>query len=137
MRIHHFAIQVKNIDISIKFYTEKLGFKIKIPKTAIKTPKTITEDGFYCYLTIDSQDVDLELVQINNKNVKKNNTTSFAPPICPHIGLKTDNFDEDLELLKKRKVQIFDGPHIIPNDVKMLTILDPDGYRIDIGQLLR
>ncbi len=57
--------------------------------------------------------------------------------MCPHIGLETDNFDEDLELLKKREVSIFEGPYIIPHDVKMLTILDPDGYRIDIGQLLK
>lgn len=134
MRIHHFALQVRDIDISIKFYTEKLGFKIKIPKTPFKNiPKAPKEEGAYCYLTLGLNGCQLELVQIYGKKME-----SFSvPPICPHVSLETYNFDEDLELLKKRKVKIFDGPHIIPHDVKILTILDPDGYRIDIGQLLK
>jgi len=130
MKIHHFAIQVKDIDNSAKFYTEQLGFKIK-------TPKTTTEDGLYTYLNLDLDGAELELIQIHDKSVKKENRNISNPPMCPHIALESNDFDKDLELLKKRGVKIFDGPHIIPNDVKMLTILDPDGYRIDIGQLLK
>lgn len=131
MKIHHFGIQVKNIDKSIKFYTEKLGFKIK-------TLKTTTEDGLYTYSNLDLNGAELELVQIHSKEkINKDNKSIYNPPICPHIGLESDDFDKDLEFFKKNGVKIFDGPHVIPNDVKFLTILDPDGYRIDIGQLLK
>ena len=50
--------------------------------------------------------------------------------------METDDFDKMLKQLIEKGVKIFDGPYIIPGDVKILTILDPDNYRIDIGQLL-
>ena len=75
MKIHHFGIKVKDIDKSIDFYTEKLGFKIK-------TPKTTTKDGLYTYANLDLDGAELELVQIHSedkiidnktkKNVSKN-----------------------------------------------------------------
>ena len=125
MKLHHFGIQVNDIDKSIKFYTEKLSFKIKTPKA---------EDGIYLYsnLVLNS-DVELEIIQIKGETIEKKE----KPPICPHIALESLNFDKDLQILKEKGVKIFDGPHIIPNDVKIVTILDPDNYRIDIGQLIK
>lgn len=36
MKLHHFGIEVKDIDKSIAFYIEKLGFTIDVPKTREK-----------------------------------------------------------------------------------------------------
>jgi catechol 2,3-dioxygenase-like lactoylglutathione lyase family enzyme len=130
MKLHHFAIKVKNIDISIKFYVEKLGF-------LIKTPKATTEDGKYSYLNLDLGGAELELIEDHDKTPEKEKVDLSKPPMCPHIALQSDDFEMGLQLLKTNGVKIFDGPHVTPNDVKMLTILDPDGYRIDIGQLLK
>ena len=130
MKIHHFAIKVKNIDKSIAFYIEKLDFKIKIPKTK-------SNDGLYTYANLDLGGGELELIQIHSEDKVQIENNIDKTSLCPHIGLETYNFDADLELLRKRGVEIFIGPHVIPNDVKILTILDPDGYRIDIGQLLK
>jgi catechol 2,3-dioxygenase-like lactoylglutathione lyase family enzyme len=115
MKIHHFGIQVKDIDRSIVFYIEKLGFEIK-------TCKTLTSDGAYLYanLALGSSGVELELIQIVGKVFRK--TKSSEPPICPHIALESDDFDRDLLALQEKGVQIFDEPHIIPNDVKILLI---------------
>ncbi|MEI6242765.1 MAG: VOC family protein [Chlamydiota bacterium] len=124
MKIHHFAIEVSNIDRSAEFY-QKLGFQTK-------TPKTLTKDGLYSYMNLDLGGAELELIEIHQNKTKK----AISPPICPHIGLETNNFEKDLQLLHERGVTIFDGPHIIPNDVKIVTILDTDNYRIDIGQLI-
>lgn len=132
MKIHHFGLKVKDIDKSIKFYTEKLGFKIKTPKTT-----TEYEHNLYIWANLDLNGAELELIQSYDKNEKKEDINILSPPMCPHIGLESDDFDKDFELLKKRGVKIFDGPHTIPKDVKYLTVLDPDGYRVDIGQLLR
>ena len=129
MKIHQFGIEVKDIDKSIEFYTEKLDF-------IIKTPKTLTEDKKYLYANLSLGGAELEVIQIMD-NSKTDKEEDSLPSLCPHIGLESDDFDSDFELLKKRGVSIFDGPHVIPNDVKMLTILDPDGYKIDIGQLLK
>lgn len=129
MKIHHFGLQVKDIDKTIKFYTEKLGFIIKIPKT-------LSEDGkyLYSYLALADSEVKIEFVQIQKKPLKKKNP--LFPDLFPHIALETKDFDKDLKLLSEKEVKIFERPIVIPNDVKMMTILDPDNYRIDIGQLL-
>lgn len=124
MKIHHFGIKVDNIDKSIKFYTEQLGFKIK-------TPKKTSDDGVYTFSNLDLNGAELEIVQVNEKNkkIKKKEISYF-----PHFGLESYDLEKDLETLKKRGVKIFEGPIVIPNDVKMFSILDPDNYRIDIGQ---
>jgi len=128
MKIHHFAIEVNNINESLDFYTEKLGFKIK-------TPIKSSEDGLYYYVNIDLGGSELELIQVLNKGTKKQKTSKSS--ICPHIALESFDLERDLLELKKRGVKIFDGPHFFPGDVQIVTVLDPDNYRIDIGQLLK
>ena len=130
---HHFALEVTDIDKSIAFYTDKLGFKIHIQKTKVdKNPKADVENLFYAYLEANSGSY-LELIEFCEKKEKQ----QILHKNCPHIGLETNDFEATLKLLEKNNVEIFDGPHIIPGDVKILSILDPDGYRIDVGQLLK
>lgn len=129
MKLHHFGIEVKDIDKSMEFYVQKLGFEIDTPKTQEKSMRVL-----YTNLKCGN-DVTLELVQYMDKNFDRDIDIS-NPPICPHIAMETDDFDGVLKRLQEKGVKIFDGPHIIPDDVKLLTILDPDNYRIDIGQLL-
>jgi catechol 2,3-dioxygenase-like lactoylglutathione lyase family enzyme len=131
MKIHHFAIEVECIDKSLEFYTEKLCFKIK-------TPLKYTEDGLYAYANIDLGGSELELIQLLKDNHEANKEKHFSnPALCPHIALESFDFERDLLELKKKGVKIFDGPHVFPGDVKIVTILDPDNYRIDIGQILK
>jgi catechol 2,3-dioxygenase-like lactoylglutathione lyase family enzyme len=100
MRIHHFGLEVQNIEKSISFYTEKLGFKIQ-------THKTATKDGIYFYVNIKLGDAELELIEIRDKNSKAKKNSSF-PQLCPHIGLESFDFDQDLKLLLEKGVKIFD-----------------------------
>ena len=126
MNIHHIALYVKSIEESIDFYVSKLGFEII-------NPKGITEDKKYSYINIDLNGIELELIQNHDKNDEilfKENA------LCPHIAFESKDINKDIELLKKNNIDITDGPHTIPNDVIKLTILDPNGYKIDIGQLL-
>jgi hypothetical protein len=39
--------------------------------------------------------------------------------------------------LKSKGIKILEGPYVDPNNVKIITFADPDGYRIDIGQILK
>jgi catechol 2,3-dioxygenase-like lactoylglutathione lyase family enzyme len=129
MKLHHFAIEVKDIDRSIAFYIEILGFKISVPKSHEKNINAL-----YTNLSCGN-DVTLEFIQYLDKDFDRNINIS-NPQQCPHIAMGTHDFDAVLQNLQEKGVKIFDGPHIIPGDVKILTILDPDNYRIDIGQLL-
>ena len=129
MKLHHFGIEVSDIDESIAFYIETLGFETSVPKT-LEKDVNILYTNLKC-----GNGVTLELIQYVGKSFSREVNLS-NPPLCPHIAMETHNFDETLKQLKKKNVGIFDGPHTIPGDVKILTILDPDGYRIDVGQLL-
>lgn len=124
MKIHHFAIKVKNIDSSINFYIEKLGFKIE-------TPKVTTEDGLYIFAYLNLNGSLLEVVQCNDGKEIKDNA------LFPHIGFESDDIEKDLKYLKSRGIKILEGPYIDLNNVKIITFADPDGYRIDIGQILK
>lgn len=124
MKLHHFAIEVSDIDQSLEFYTQKLGFSVITPKKAEK-------DYFYANISLQSE-VELELIQIKDK--KRAKPTKVLR--CPHLALESFDFDQDLKELISKGVEIFDGPHEIPGDVKIVTILDPDHTRIDIGQRL-
>ncbi|MFA6409210.1 MAG: VOC family protein [Gammaproteobacteria bacterium] len=130
MKLHHFGIEVKDIDKSMDFYIKNLGFEISVPKSYAESINL-----WYTNLSCGNE-VTLELVQYIDKIFSRNIDVS-NPPLCPHIAMETDDFDGVLEKLQKQNIKIFDGPHIIPGDVKILTILDPDNYRIDIGQLLK
>lgn len=133
MRFHHFAIEVSDMDRSIAFY-EKLNFVLQDPKVKITGMKSKSFEGdlFYAYLK-DASGFCLELIEICNKKLME----PLNAPLCPHLALESDDFEADLALLKERGIAFFDGPRTIPGDVKILSILDPDGYRIDIGQSLK
>jgi catechol 2,3-dioxygenase-like lactoylglutathione lyase family enzyme len=134
MNFHHFGINVEDIDNSIAFYTQILGFRIITPKTKVDDKFPGVESHYYAYLMGDSGAV-LELIQFCDKLLRKNK--NGATPISPHLGLETDDFDATLKVLQNNNVEIIDGPHIAEGDAKYLTILDPDEYRIDIGQVLK
>jgi catechol 2,3-dioxygenase-like lactoylglutathione lyase family enzyme len=125
MKLHHLGIQVKDINKSIKFYVDILGFLIKKPKT---------QEGIYTYIYLvhGDSEVQLELFQIKDEKPQKIEKLSSNP----HFAFESFNLDKDLQEVKSKGVQI-DGPHEIPHDIRYFTILDPDHYRIDIGQLLK
>ena len=125
MKIHHFAIEVSNIEVSIDFYVNILGF-------VIKAPKRTSSDGEYSYVNIDLFGTELELIEYHKLKINKINKAK----ITPHLGIESFDIEKDILTLKKNNIKIIDGPHKIINDVIKLTILDPDGYRIDIGQLI-
>ncbi|KQC13577.1 MAG: hypothetical protein APR63_08310 [Desulfuromonas sp. SDB] len=122
MRMHHFAIQVSDINKSVDFYTKILGFKIV---------ETDTRNDGYVYLDLNNSGVLLELVSIDeNKNIYSDQNPS------PHLALESIDLDKDFQILKERGLVNFDGPYVVQNDVKILSVFDPDNYKIDIGQKL-
>ncbi len=127
MKIHHFAILVTDIDRSLEFYIQKIGFDVRVPKTMD------SHGYYYANISLSGSCSELELIQVIGKKIPKEKT----PPLCPHIALESVDFEKDLQRLQEKGVDIFDGPHIFPHDVQMMTILDPDGYRIDIGQRIQ
>lgn len=131
--LDHVALAVRDLDKSIKFYTEILGFKIKMGKVYDKT-----ENVTAASIILGQGNTALELIQFHDKNKQLPHLNkNQEPTLCPHIGLETVDFNATMEKLKANHVRIIEGPTVVPHDVKLITIVDPDNYRIDIGQLLK
>ena len=118
--LHHFALTVENLEKSIEFYTNKLGFKIHGEDT---------RRNKYIYLTLANSEISLELLQSREKLADQNHGN-----MRPHLALSSDDIENDLKSMESKGLKSLEGLKIIPGDVKIFTVIDPDGYYIDVGQ---
>jgi len=101
------SIQVADIDQSIKFYQDILGFKLLYH---------IKEMG-WCELATELKGVNVGLSQVEKPAKLSGTKLTF--------GVK--NIDATRKLLEQKKVR-FDGPTVeIPGMVKLATFFDPTG----------
>lgn len=126
--IHHIAINVKNMEESIKFYRDVLGFEqdrsvrledLKLDITFFKLPGGSTL---------------LELIHYDEANI--------IPPydvtdrgIYRHIAFVVDNVDAVAEHLKKNGYE----PHFGPVDlealgIRVVLVKDPNGVEVEFCQ---
>ena len=121
MKILHAMIRVKNVQESIKFYSELLGLK--------KTHEIKLEDCVLHFLKDDSADFEIELTE--NFDTPENgyqNGNAFG-----HFAFETDNMDEF-----DKKFKAFGGEYLYEPFVmeeansKIAFIKDPDGNEIEI-----
>lgn len=129
LKIDHFAFEVSDLQASIRFYEENLGFK---------TETTFVDENEHETLAVlGTEGGKLELIQVLDEH---NQPQPFEPQhirkhFCPHIALETDNFDEFLAKVRVKKIKLIHGPLEIPRLVKWLYLCDPDDNVIEIFQL--
>ena len=125
MKILHAMIRVKDIDKSIKFYTELLGLK--------KTHEIKLEDCILHFLKGEDSDFEIELTQnFEIPEVGYVNGNAFG-----HFALETKDMNEF-----DKKFKAFGGEYLYEPFVmeeaqsKIAFIKDPDGNEIEIIQKL-
>ena len=125
MKILHAMIRVKNIDKSMKFYTELLGLK--------KTHEIKLEDCILHFLKDDDNDFEIELTQ-NFENPKEGyqNGNAFG-----HFAVETQNMDEFDKKLKTMGYTYLYEPFVMEEaKSKIAFVKDPDGNEIEIIEKL-
>jgi glyoxylase I family protein len=121
-RIDHLEIIPKDIEETISFYTDVLGFKVK-ERNKMNMP-ALSE---ITYLTLG--DTMIELLAFK----------SPAPgPEAPFVGyrmlaLEVDDMDKTVEYLKTKGVAITRGP-VTMGKTKRAEIKDPSGISIELRQ---
>jgi glyoxylase I family protein len=121
-RIDHVEIISGNLERSIRFYQEILGFGFK--ERMISSSPEIEEIAF---LTLG--DTMLELLAFRNA----------APPLkSPLVGFRTmaievDDMDRAIEYLKAKGVEVSKEP-VTRGRSKRAEIRDPDGLMIELRQ---
>ncbi|ABW20268.1 VOC family protein [Alkaliphilus oremlandii] len=119
MKIGFVAIHVKDLDESLVFYTELLGF------TEIK--RFSPEEGVHLVFLKDEEAGKLELVY--NQNVSKSPKDSKGSKVT--VGLEVQNLEAVLRKLKSKGVEPIRGPIAVPSGEKIAFIEDPNGVEIE------
>jgi catechol 2,3-dioxygenase-like lactoylglutathione lyase family enzyme len=118
LRLNHVQITVPNLDESIAFYTNVMGFRVafKLPAPADGRPPTT-------FVQIN-RDTFLEVVQ----------ATANVSPGITHIGLQTDDLDATVAQVRRGGVTVPDPRP--PNGIgsRLATVFDPHGIRLEINE---
>ena len=115
MSFDHMAFQVSDMDSSISFYTQKLGFKLNFRST--------NEEEKEEYAFLEHENARLELI----KNLKEEyQKPEIKKPYCPHLCLEVENMKQSVETLKKDNIHIVRGPLEIKDEETWIYFSDPD-----------
>ncbi len=121
-RIDHVELVPKDIEQTISFYTDVLGFKVKE-----RNKMTMPGLSEISYLTLG--DTMIELLAFKDPP---------AGPESPFVGyrlmaLEVDDMDRTVEYLKSKGVAITRGP-VTMGKTKRAEIKDPSGISIKLRQ---
>lgn len=125
MKILHAMIRVKDIDASMKFYTELLGLK--------KTHEIKLEDCLLHFLKGEDGDFEIELTE--NFETPENayeNGNAFG-----HFAVETKDMDKFSERVNELGYTYLYEPFVMEEaQSKIAFIKDPDGNEIEIIEKL-
>jgi len=123
MKFDHAAFQVSDINRSIEFYVDKLGFRLCSQET------DDNEQEIFAFLELG--DARIELLQDLEGPYE---IPAIVKPYCPHFSLGVDDLNQVAGMLKKKNVPIVRGPLKIKGQVTWLYISDPDNNILEYVQ---
>jgi catechol 2,3-dioxygenase-like lactoylglutathione lyase family enzyme len=123
MSFDHVAFQVSDMDSSISFYTQKLGFKLNFRST--------NEEEKEEYTFLEYGNARLELIKNLKEEYKK---PEIKKPYCPHLCLEVENMKQSVEILKKNNIYIIRGPLEIKDEETWVYFSDPDNNVLEYIQ---
>ena len=121
MKFSHVMIRVKNIDDSMKFYTELLDLT--------RTAEVKLDDSTLYYLSDEDGQTQIELTY-NNETPKDGykNGNAFG-----HLAFEVDSIEKFTEKMVKFGYQYLYEPFFMPEvNMHIAFLKDPDGNEIEI-----
>jgi lactoylglutathione lyase len=123
MKLLHTSITVKDMDESIKFYTEIIGLELRNRRDV---PENKAEIAF---LSDKQSDVQLELTYWKEKKDWNQGDE------LDHLAFGVPDMDEAMKFFKNRKVEITKEPYSLRgSNTKIAFISDPNGIWLEIIQ---
>ena len=115
MGYDHGAFRVRDLEKSIAFYKEKLGFAHLFTH--------VTEKFGEKYAMLEFNGARLELIETIGETF-----TPVRPqrPYCPHLCFQAEDMEEVTAALKQNRIEILDGPNEIPGSEQWIYFMDPD-----------
>lgn len=129
MKIDHFAFEVSDLEASMRFYVDKLGFKVQFDRM-------VDTSEHEAFAVLEMEGGKLELIQALSQ---ENEPQPFEPPAlrphyCPHLALQVEDFEATLSMLAAQGITIARGPLEVPGVAKWLYVCDLDGNVIEFCQ---
>ncbi|MGK7953920.1 MAG: VOC family protein [Crocosphaera sp.] len=130
-RVHHIALNVKNMTISRHFYGQLLGLHELTGDEVPSTLKDLVAQGKVAnFVTPDGLVLDLFWEpDLSPPNDDPKQQFTRANHLAFHI--EADLFDQAVEVLKKNQVLIDHGPVTRPTG-RGIYFYDPDGFMVEI-----
>ena len=127
LRFDHFAFEVADLDASIRFYVDRLGF--------VETWRHRNDEEAEECVFLTAGDVRLELLTRLEKG--KFQRREIGRPHCPHLAIAVDDMDAAVANLTEKEVPILRGPLIVEGEVRWLYFADLDNNIIEFVQWLK
>lgn len=137
-RMDHLAVAVSDLEQSLKFYTEILGFEETL-RFESKLP------GIKRISFVRLGETTLELIEMENSKEFQDDP---AMPGFKHLCLEVDDFDAEFDRLKQAGIKVLEEPHVLNEEhlnvgysainvdmkkgLKRAVFADPDGLPIEI-----
>jgi lactoylglutathione lyase len=120
-RLEHVGIMVKDIQVSIEFYSKIIGLKLK---GELDHPNGVIKLAFLGF--DQSEETEIELIQGYNDSLP-------AEGKVHHIALTVDNVKEEHERLKSLNVTFIEEEiTTLPNGARYIFFTGPDGEWIEL-----
>jgi len=123
LKFDHAALQVRNMDAAIAFYTGKLSFCLDF--------RAVNEQEKEEYAFISSGDLRIELIRD-----LENDFCPPAPqkPFCPHLCLEVVDMEIALNGLKEKNIPVLKGPLAIKDEETWVYFADEDNNVLEYIQ---
>jgi lactoylglutathione lyase len=121
-KLEHIGVMVKDMDTSIRFYTEILGMKL-IERVKLNEEVELSFLGFP-----GSDDVQIELINRGHEGMSDEG-------LVHHIAFTVSDIEAELERIKNLNVRLLDEtPRTILDGRKIAFFFGPDGERLEFFQ---
>jgi lactoylglutathione lyase len=121
-KLEHIGVMVKDMDASIRFYTEVLGMRL-VKRKALQDG---VELGFLSFP--DSDNIEIELIGRGHDGLPDNG-------IVHHIAFTVSDIQSEIDKLKSHGVKLMDEtPRTILEGDQIAFFFGPDGERLEFFQ---
>ncbi len=127
IKFDHMGIKARDIDKSVKFYSEIFGFEIK------ERLQLVGHEFLFMGFIGDDVSV-IEIEQAGEKDTAQdvNSTAGMG-----HFAFVVDNMDEIMERVEKFGAKVVIPPIQLREDRRIAYIEDPDGSRVQMIEFVK
>ncbi len=126
MEIHHIALSIRNLDLSVQFYKDIFGF------TEVKKFTRQDLGGQAVFLQLGK--IHLELWQFEQPIERQDNLSKLNVLGIKHLAFSVDNIDRKREELKLQGITTTE-PKLGASGARYCFLKDPDGIPLELYEI--